>query len=168
MSLANLARDHFDGMAKFSRDQGVGDDLQDVLDELILRRARFGKRQNDAAAATATAESPFHHARTYTQSINSCVFTPSAALTANASNYATLQVRRREADGADGDVLFQLATNVVTTGDWTAFADVDVPKLAATAAASYILGVGESLTFEITKTGTGVVVPRGRLTIFYK
>lgn len=165
MTLSALARDDFDGLGKLSREHGVTD-LQKILAELAWRKASRLKDAADGAAGDATAEIPFHHVTDYTQKMAEAWYIPAAALTGHDTANATLKVRRRKKDGADGDVLFQVTTTIAN-GNWVAHKPVSIPKLAATLAASFTLADGESLTFEITKAGAGVVVPAGVLVVFF-
>lgn len=159
MSFANLSRDAFDGLGKLARDHGPTD-LQAIIDELALRWAMWGKAAADGAAATATAEVPFHSVSTKTQQVLSVTFTPAATLTANDTDYATLTVRKRSALGADGGAVAEVTTKITGgTGDWVAFKPVTIPLVAT----EPTLADGESLTIAIAKAASGVIVPAGVL-----
>lgn len=168
MTLANLQRDDFDGLGKLTRDHGVVPDLEGIVQDLAQRGGEYLKAAADGAAADATAETPFHAVVTKSQTVQSVQYTPAAALTSNDTNFATLQVRLRNADGSDGGLVASETTETAPTGgsgNWTAFLAVSIPLLAG---ATLLLTDGESLTFEITKAAAGVVVPAGSLKVSYK
>ena len=121
---------------------------------------QYPKTAADGAAGTATSETPVGQLGPGPQAIQigSCSFHTQAALTANGSNYATIQVQKRT-NGGSATTIAQLAT---TTTSWTAFTNVNIP-LAATIE---FVSPNDSVTFNIAKTGTGVVVPIGMLSCF--
>lgn len=123
------------------------------------RVAVYLKVADDAGASTATAESLFYRAPKKS-TVLAVHYGPSAALTADNANNATLTLRKR--DGAGGAALSVAAatTNVAGTGSWSAFQGVSLGTVSNTA-----LEAGNVLTFEISKAGTGVVVPRGTLVV---
>lgn len=94
--------------------------------------------------------------------ITKCFFLPDAGLTANDTNFATLKVWRRDSAGANQAAIASLATTVAGSGNWTAFDAEDLGSLTNTAIAA-----GEVVTWEITKTVAGVIVPSGTLQIEY-
>lgn len=122
--------------------------------------AVFIKDTADAAAADATAEIPIFQAVSAV-TITGAFFLPAAALTAADTNFATLFCRRRNSTGG-GVVTVASVTTEVANGNWTAFDGVSLGTLSNTAVAA-----GEMILFEITKTGTGIVIPRGVLQIEY-
>lgn len=128
-----------------------------------LRKLTFTvAKPADNSAAQTTVEAVFGNideAATVTR----IVYTPAAGLTANDTDYATIIVRKRDAAGANPTVVDQVTTQITGgTGNWTAWDDVDFGAIASAA-----LVASSKLTFEITKTGAGVVVPAGALTLFY-
>lgn len=121
----------------------------------------YVKVADDALAADTTDETPFF------SPINDAVilsvkYIPNAALTANNTDYATLTVANRDAAGvAVGDIA-AITTEITGTGDWVAFVAEDFGVLANTE-----VEAGGSVTFEIEKAGSGVVVPAGTLQVEY-
>lgn len=89
-------------------------------------------------------------------------FNPSAALTADNTDYATLTVARRDAAGANAADIAEITTEITGTGDWVAFVAEDFAPLDNTS-----IVAGGSVTFEIAKAGSGVVVPAGILQVDY-
>jgi len=160
MSLATIQRDDFDGQGKLARDHGPVD-LAGVVVELAEKQAAWNKDAADGAAATATAEHAVFRNRTHSLKVLGVAIVPDAALTADAANNATIVVRRRTALGADGGIVATITTNLAS-GSWVAF----VPKVVPLAAPVNVdLTAGQSLTVQITKAGTGVVVPASSLLI---
>lgn len=117
----------------------------------------------DAAASTVTAETAFHKAGSFARKIAKIEFVPSAALTANDTNFATLIVGKRSAAGGARTTLKQVTTAIAGgTGNWTAFVAVDFGVLTVSS-----LAAGDSITLEITKAAAGVAVPAGVLKVTY-
>lgn len=113
----------------------------------------FQKQAADGAAATATTETPCFKARVDLDIIEISVM-PGAALVGDNANNAVLLVQRRNADGTSPVTVATMTTNVAS-GNWVAW----VSKLLTLTAANVRLAAGQTLTFGITKGGTGVVVP---------
>jgi len=91
--------------------------------------------------------------------IGSVKFTPAAALTADNANYATILVQKRTAGGAPVTIA-TVTTQITGSGNWAQWSPVAIPVVAGAVAA------GDAVTYSITKTGTGVVVPAGVLALF--
>lgn len=92
---------------------------------------------------------------TDTGTVSAVMFTPDASVTANATNYAILSVYKRT-DGGASTLVAQLATSgtsLVTN------VPVAVPLVASTIIA------GDKLSYSITKSGTGVLFPAGRVAV---
>lgn len=118
------------------------------------RPIAYQKAAADAAAATATAEQPFF-AAPFALLVTAISVLPAAALVADNANNATITIRRRDVAGANPATVASITTNVAS-GNWTQH----VAK-ALVLGAGVRLAAGEILTFEVTKAGTGVVVPAG-------
>lgn len=122
------------------------------------------KASADATAATTTTEtfSGVYAARKGL--IKSVVFVPtSAGLTANASNFATITVSKRDAAAGNKTAVATLITTVASSGDLTQGVGKAFVNSATAGALDVVAGGG--LTFEIAKTGTGVVVPAGKIVV---
>lgn len=126
---------------------------------LTTQQLSFTKDAADGAAATATAETLFARAPVAGR-ILAAYYCPSAALTADASHYASLLLAKR--DGAGG-ASAAVATKTTATGSWTAFVPVSLGTIT-----NGTLVAGDVLTVAITKTGNGVVVPSGTLVVLYE
>jgi hypothetical protein len=121
----------------------------------------FAKAADDAMASTATAE-------TYTgvlvpvksriKAINYIATT--GGVTADATNNAVITVSYRDSTGGNAVVLGTFTSNVaggnVTQG---------APKAFTLTAANVIVAANGSLTYTITKGGSGVVVRAGNFTV---
>lgn len=111
----------------------------------------------DAAAATestVTVDGVFaREAR-----ITAVTYTPDAALTADDTDFATLTIL----DSNDATVA-AISTEITGgSGDWTEDVAVPIPVSAVG------VDAGVSLRLEITKTGLGVIIPAGTLSITYE
>lgn len=123
-------------------------------ERIVQEPYEWQKDAADGAAATATAEQAFALV-THAGTLLEFSVLPSAALTADAANNATITIRRRPAaDPATPQTLATLVTDVAG-GSWVAWT-----KKAFTLANTALLA-GDVLTVQITKGGTGVVVPAG-------
>jgi len=119
------------------------------------------KNADDGAAATATDELLVGRLPTNMPCrMIEAHYTPDAALTADASNYASLLLDTA-ANGGTRTNRSTLTTEVTGTGDWVAF----TAEAFSLGTWNGHLDAGDIITFEITKAGTGVVVPSGVLTI---
>ena len=131
-----------------------------MVAQAALGQANYVKVAADGAAGTATSETAFHR-MTRPGKVLAVFFTPSAALTADNTNYATFDVKQR--DGAGGGALaIASQPTTVAGGSLTAFVH---KSLDTTALTNTTLAAGAVLTFGIAKTGTGVVVPADVLTV---
>lgn len=87
---------------------------------------------------------------------------PMGSLTADNTNYATIQFRKINSGGGEGALIASVTTRVdagtAPTGNWTALTPIEVPVAAFTAGNSRI-DEGQGILVKITKSGSGVVVP---------
>lgn len=126
-----------------------------------VQTATYTKEADDGAASDTTAETPLFSPESGAV-VLSVKYLPSAALTADNTNYATLSVDSRDAAGGSNAVIASITTEITGTGDWVAFVAEDFGTLANTA-----IVAGGAVTFAIAKAGTGVVVPAGALQVEY-
>lgn len=148
---------------KATQNRQVGMDINNSFETAVIsvETGLFNWPKTVAeAASVAVSETPVGLMGPGPQGIpvGSCYFHTGAALTHNASNYATLLVQKRTAGGSPTTIA-QLSTNVT---DWTIFTNVPIPL----AAPIEYVSPGDAVTFSITKTGTGVSVPIGQLACF--
>jgi hypothetical protein len=124
----------------------------------------FDKSAADATAATTTSETYTGAYSPRLSKVTSVVFIPtSGSLTANASNYATITVSKRNAAAASKTAVGTITTTVASSGDLTQ--GVAEPFVLSSTAGALDIVAGGGFTFEIAKTGSGVVVPAGRFVI---
>lgn len=109
------------------------------------------KRFADATALEASGESRFGNEVVAPGTLVEIILTPTASLDANDTDFATITVYAR-ASGVRR-VVGAITTQTTGTGDWAADIPIGVTISAADVAASDIL------TFAITKSGAGVLVP---------
>lgn len=117
----------------------------------------YKKDAADGAAATATAETSIgvtDRARILT----AAYINPDAALTADVANNATINVYKGDAS----TLVASITTSPAGSGSWVAFTPI---PLDLQSEAIRTLAAGESLSFEITKGGTGVVVPASSISL---
>lgn len=119
------------------------------------------KAAADGAAGDATA-AVFFGVAGVTGVITAVTYTPNAALTADNDNYATVIVHNWNA-GTDKTAASR-TTQITGSGDWTAYVPVTITVSGT--GANVAVTKGDLLSFEITKTGTGVAVPAGALRVF--
>lgn len=94
--------------------------------------------------------------------VDSAVFVPHAALTADDANYGTIALVYNDgAGGADTTVATLSTTITGGTGNWTAF----VGEALTITAANAVVATGKQLAVKFTKTGTGVAIPAGSLIV---
>jgi hypothetical protein len=122
----------------------------------------FDKAAADAMASTTTAETYTGINLPYAGKVKAITFVPtSGGLTADASNYATVTVSRRDSAAANKTTLGTITTTVASSGNLTQGVGED----AVLTSANVDFAADSTVTFEIAKTGTGVVVPAGRFTV---
>lgn len=122
-----------------------------------IQAASAAKATADGAAADATAETPIG-AVGAACTIGTIYYSPAAALTSDNTNFATIRVKKRTAGGA-AVTIASVTTKITDSGDWTAWKPVSL-TISAGALAS-----GDVLTYDITKSGLGVAVPAGVLSL---
>ena len=119
----------------------------------------FTKSDADSMAADATSE-------TYTgvyvprkAKVKAIYFLPtSGGLTADATDYATITVSKRDSAADNKASLGTITTTVASSGNLTQ----GVAEAFVLTAANVVVAAGSTVTFEIAKAGSGVVVPAGR------
>lgn len=134
---------------------------QNAIAEVAKQRTRvyrFTKTTADAMASTATAEAATPWIRNHTVGLVRAIRVhPTAALTGDPTNNATITVSKRDAAGAN---LTTLGT-LTTTASWVAGTSVSFTLTAANLA----VVAGGGFTMSIAKGGTGVVVPISEIVI---
>jgi hypothetical protein len=139
----------------------VGAGAKTVAGGSLGRQHADFEKEADLAALTATAERPIFRAEEAV-TVTGVHYLPGAALTGDDINNATLIVRRRDSAGATPMTVASLTTTAAPDNSFVAFDAKSLGALTNTAVAA-----DEVLTFEITKAGTGVVVPAGELVVNY-
>lgn len=128
------------------------------------------QRVVDAAANTATAETIVGFvpkapgANASRAKVLRVYYLPGGALTAHDTDYATITVSKYTAAGGSKTTVATITTAITGgSGDWVAFVPEEI-TLSATAA-NLILESGAILTYEVSKAGSGVALPAGKLVV---
>ncbi len=129
---------------------------------LTTQQFEFVKAAADGAANTATAETLVARVPVAGR-ILAAYYCPSAALTADNTDYATLSLAKRDGAGGASAAVASKATTVAGSGSWTAFVPVSLGTIS-----NGTLAAGNVLTFAIAKAGSGVAVPSGTLVVLYE
>lgn len=139
----------------FGNQEDSSGNVERLANQLILKRqCRHVKPTLDAMAGDTTPELSFFIAdRSYR--IVSVEGVPSTAVTAGATNFATLLVAKRPASAPGTPV--NVSTRSLAATNMVAFTK-ETHTLTATAA-DLLLVTGDVLTFAITKTMSGLAVP---------
>lgn len=149
---------------------GLDADLLDGMDSGAFEVAgltdgvQWFKEAADILAVTGTSERVVFTAPEDLAITNAFV-EPAATLTASDTNYATVVVSRRDANGGNRVTVVSESTQTIGsggTGSWSAFGTVSLGSLSNTT-----LTARQKLTVEVTKTGVGVSVPILTLQIEY-
>lgn len=122
----------------------------------------FSKSADDAMASTTTSETytgVIVPVKSLLKSVKYVATT--GGITANATNYATITVSKRDSAAANKTTVASFATDTVTTDDVTQGA----PKAFDLSTSNVVITAGSTLTFEIAKAASGVVVRAGTLTL---
>lgn len=128
-----------------------------VINCIACSAVGWEKQAADGAAGNATSEMPMGRLEGSIPIGHVFYLVPGAALTANDTNYATITIYKRTAGGGS-TAIAQITTKITGgSGNWTAFLPI---ALTTTIAAAE----GDSISFDIAKAGTGVVVPVFALT----
>lgn len=142
-------------------------DLNDVV--------RFDLDWDNPAAVTTTtaiAEVPGGKVKRKCRLVRA-FFTPNAAVTGTAANFFNLIIRKRTAAAPAVQVpLILFAADTPTTDDIAAWASKDLMGLAAYINAASALDLNfaadDVVTIEVTKAGTGMTFPAGRVTLVFE
>jgi hypothetical protein len=122
----------------------------------------FDKAAADALASTTTAETGTGIYVPAAARILSVTFVPtSGGVTADNTNFATVTVSTRDSAGATLATVATLTTTITSSGNLTQYAG----KALVLTAANQLVSAGSTVTFSIAKSGTGVIVPAGRVTV---
>jgi hypothetical protein len=132
---------------------------QTDADDMFSFQHTWAKTADDGMASTTTAEGHIGLVVPFACRLRSAKYVATTGgITAHATNYATLVVRKRDSAYASATTIASFATDTVTTDDVTQ----NVPKsMGDVAAGGLSIAAGSCITIEITKAGSGVVVRQG-------
>ncbi len=134
-----------------TNDRGGEATVNDLLDVLVVCE----KPAADAAAADATNRNFWRNLTAATFRVEAVQVLPDAALTANDTNNATVNLLK----GASATVTTNAASKQTTVANANWVADTPVSLTLSATAANRLIAPNEILCLDIAKTGTGVVVP---------
>lgn len=126
------------------------------------RMIKFAKTTTDGAAGTATAEQ-LMDALQFVGQVLEVDVTLDAAVAANGANFATIIIQKRDATGLNPFVVASLSTATISFGQWVTYRAISAAT-GLTVANLAVVALG-MLTIQITKSGTGVVIPTGVITV---
>lgn len=154
---------------KFAGDECLDEGAETTAGQFYDKLVSFFKATADAMAADATADQWVFTNRTGGSILllTPSVVTLGAGLTANNSNFATIQVKRDDAIGGASVVAWSITTAITDSGNFTA----SIPKLMtlrSATATNVVVPANGNVFIAITKGGTGVVVPISGITIPYR
>lgn len=125
----------------------------------------YVKAAADAMASTTTAADYFFTAYRPMQLVDA-KFVSASTITSNDTNYGTIIVNKHDGLGGAGVVAASKATQTSASGGGGNLAAGVAYDLAVSATeANAQLALNQVLSFQITKTGTGVVVPAGYVSL---
>ena len=133
--------------------------LSDLLKDIRGHNVASVSLAADGSAGAATAEVPFYVHTGDTAKVAAIKLVPAGAATADATNTASVIVRKRNGLGGAASTIGTLITNVAG-GAWAAFTTKSFASLTNTT-----IALGDVLTYEITKAGSGVQLPLSRLLV---
>jgi hypothetical protein len=146
----------------------VGTTAQDLggqatIDALFATEVVFDKAAADGAAGTATSNTKvWTNPYTTPRKILRAVIQGTSGLTADNTNYATVQLLTDDGAGGAPAVAASVITQVSAQGSWTANVSVAFANFVA---AQLAVPAGGNIWMSITKAGSGVVVPISKITI---
>lgn len=127
-------------------------------------RIIFIKNNTDSAANVTIAERPICQVPENGLLVKA-TFTPDASVAADASNFGSMIIAGRNGRGGAPTTLASWSTQTSAQGALTSGKTVDMSLLASVAGRQMFSS--SILTFQQTKTGTGVVLPSGVFQLFY-
>ncbi len=151
--------------SKFAGNQCLDEGATTALAEIVAGQflddsEGYFKSAADAMASTATADQWAFTNRTggSIMLLQPSIVTLGAGLTADNTNYATIQVKRDDGIGGASVVAWSIGTQITDSGNFTA----SVPKLftlRSATALNVIVPANGNVFIAILKPGSGVVVP---------
>jgi hypothetical protein len=131
-------------------------DAAEQLKRLTRRQPAYSHVLQDAAAATATAFTPFFRAHSKCRVVAAHLL-PIANLTANDTNYATISLKKEDGAAGGAATLGQLLTKITGgTGNWAA----KVTEPITLTVANCELDEGHVLGVDVAKAAAGVQLDR--------
>ena len=154
---------------KFAGDECLDEGAEATAGQFYDKFSPYFKAAADAMATTATADQWVFTNRTggSIMLLTPSLVTLGAGLTADNTNFATIQVKRDDAIGGASVVAWSITTAITDSGNFTA----SIPKLftlRSATALNVIVPANGNVFIAITKASSGVVVPISGITIPYR
>lgn len=150
-------------LAKFAGDECLDEGGETTAFQILDETETFFKAAADGAAATATTDQWMWTNNTGgAVSLISGLFWVSAGVTADNTNFATIQVKTDNGVGGASAVALSMTTAITDSGNLTALAS---KALTLRNGANATVVAGGSVYFAITKSGAGVVIPISAMTV---
>jgi len=155
--------------AKFAGDQCLDEGGETTAGQFLDDMEAYFKSAADGMAGTATTDQWVFTNRTggSIMLLTPTIVTLGAGLTADNTNFATIQVKRDDAIGGASVVAWSITTAITDSGNLTA----SVPKLftlRSATATNVVVPANGNVFIAITKSGAGVVVPISGITIPFR
>src|SRR6187399_1265538 len=155
--------------AKFAGDQCLDEGGEVTAGQFLDDCESYFKAAADGMASTATTDQWVFTNRTGGSILllAPSIVTLGAGLTADNTNFATVQVKRDDGIGGASVVAWSITTAITDSGNFTA----SVPKaftLRSATATNVVVPANGNVFIAITKSGSGVVVPISGITICYR
>lgn len=150
-------------LGKFAGDQCLDEGGDATATQMFDETETYFKTAADGAAATATTDQWMWTNNTGgVCSVISAIFWPSASVTADNTNFATLQIKVDNGIGGASAVALSMTTAITDSGNLTALA---TKALTLRTGANATIAAGATVYFAITKSGAGVVIPISAVTV---
>lgn len=134
---------------------GVDSTDETTLKKLLWRKQVALNVTDGGTAGTAAGETLVWYNDTGVDvAVRSALAISGISVTANATNYATFDLSKRDGAGGSATSIATFATDTVTTDDMVAF----VPKTMTLTDSAVVVPSGGVLTAKVTKAGTGVAI----------
>lgn len=154
---------------KFAGDQCLDEGGEVTAGQMFDEIEPYFKAAADGAAATATTDQYVFTNRTGGSILllTPSIVTLGAGITADNTNFATLQIKRDDGLGGASVIAWSITTAITDSGNFTA----SIPKLftlRSATATNVVVAANANVFIAITKSGAGVVVPISGITIPYR
>lgn len=151
-------------LAKFAGDECLDEGGEATAFQILDETETYFKAAADGAAATATTDQWLWTNNTggAVSLISATFVTLGAGITADNTNFATIQIKADNGIGGASAVALSITTAITDSGNFAASTTKTMTLRNGTNA---LVPAGGNVYFAITKSGTGVVVPISAATV---